>query len=195
MKQEETTMKKLIALMMTLCLLCAAVAAVAETTTAETTAEKKEFAFPNGIKFGMSSEEVAAIEGGPGKTDVDHTHGGITFDELEYENVIETRFNNAKVDKHYLFVEGKLIALCIEIESKDYSYEELKAGFAEIAEFTNPDYDILGNGIYVLDDEGHPEHNMIAFVKDDIMVLIGSDDEGEDLDLYFVDLTADYIKK
>jgi len=27
------------------------------------------------------------------------------------------------------------------------------------------------------------------------MVLIGSDDEGEDLDLYFVDLTADYIKK
>ena len=60
-------MKKLIALMMTLCLLCDAVAAVAETTTAETTAEKKEFAFPNGIKFGMSSEEVAAIEGGPGK--------------------------------------------------------------------------------------------------------------------------------
>ena len=32
-------------------------------------------------------------------------------------------------------------------------------------------------------------------MKDDIMVLIGSDDEGEDLDLYFVDLTADYIKK
>lgn len=183
-------MKRLIALMMILCLLCAAVAAVAETTD-----DKQGLVFPKGVTFGMSPDEVAEAEGAPGKTDVEHTHGGITFDELEYENVIETRFNNARVDKHYLFVEGKLIALCIEIESKDYSYEELKAGFAEIAEFTNPDYDVLGNGIYVLDDEGHPEHNMIAFVKDDVMVLIGSDDEGEDLDLYFVDLTADYIKK
>lgn len=188
-------MKKLIALMMTLCLLCAAVAAVAETTTAETTAEKKEFAFPNGVKFGMSSEEVAAIEGGPGKTDVDHTHGGITFDELEYDDIFEERFNNAKVDKHYLFIDGKLIAICIEIKTKYFSYEQLKESFAAIAEFTEPDYNALGNGIYVLDDEGHPENNTIAFVKDDVMVLIALDDDGEDLDLYFVDLTADYIKK
>ena len=47
----------------------------------------------------------------------------------------------------------------------------------------------------MLDDEGHPENNTIAFVKDDVMVLIALDDDGEDLDLYFVDLTADYIKK
>ena len=187
-------MKKLIALMMALCLLCAAVAAVAETAT-ETTAEKEGLVFPNGVKFGMSPEEVVAAEGAPGKTDVEHTHGGITFDELEYEKVIESRFNNAKVDKHYLFMDGKLVGLCIELKSRDYSYEQLKASFAAIAEFAALDYDALGNGVYVLDDEGHPEHNAIAFVKDDVMVVIEPDDDGEDLDLTFVDLTADYIRK
>jgi hypothetical protein len=183
-------MKKLIALMMVLCLLCAAAAAAAETTTTE-----EGLVFPNGVKFGMSPEEVAAAEGAPGKKDVEHTHGGITFDELEYEKVIESHFNNAKVDKHYLFIDGKLVGLCIELKSRDYSYEELKASFAAIAEFAALDYAALGNGIYVLDDEGEPEHNAVAFVKDDVMVVIEPDDDGEDLDLTFVDLTADFIKK
>lgn len=183
-------MKRLIALMMILCLLCAAVAAVAETTD-----DKQGLVFPKGVTFGMSPDEVAEAEGAPGKTDVEHTHGGITFDELEYDDIFEERFNNAKVDKHYLFIDGKLIAICIEIKTKFFSYEQLKESFAAIAEFTEPDYNALGNGIYVLDDEGHPENNTIAFVKDDVMVLIALDDDGEDLDLYFVDLTADYIKK
>ena len=79
-------MKKLIAVLMALCLLCTAVAAFADAATGAN----------NGAKFGMTMDEVIALEGAAGKKDTEHTHGPVTFEELEYGKTVGKRLKGKK---------------------------------------------------------------------------------------------------
>ena len=83
-------MKKLIAVLMALCLLCTAVAAFAD---AATGAKEERY---NGAKFGMTMDEVIALEGAAGKKDTEHTHGPVTFEELEYGKTVGKRLKGKK---------------------------------------------------------------------------------------------------
>jgi len=184
-------MKKIIAVLTVLCLLCASFAALAEAPAAE-----EKAAFENGVKFGMSQAEVVAIEGAPNEKDVEHTKGPVTFTELEYKKVPDTMLDNATVDRKYLFVEDKLVAVRFDIETRNISYEKVKEALSAKGEFTALDIAILGNGIYAVDDDGTPELNVLAFVDAErkIMTILELDDDGDDIDVTIVDLSADYIK-
>ena len=67
-----TEMKKLTAVLAALVMVFAMTAALSE---------GSAFAFRNGVKFGMSVNEVRAAESGQGE--LDHEHEGLGFDELE----------------------------------------------------------------------------------------------------------------
>ena len=182
-------MKKLAAVLMVLCLLCAAFSAFAETAAAT-----EETTLSNGVKFGMTEDEVIAIEGNPRERDIDHTYGPVTFEELEYEHVPDPRFDNKPVDRKYLFVDGKLVAVRIDIDTRDVPYETVKKSLAAAAEFGPLDTVLIGNGIYAVDDDGRPERSVVALADGNTMVVLELDDDGEDIDVTIVDLTASYIK-
>ena len=179
-------MKKLFAILISLCLLCTAFAAAAD--------GNEPFAFENGVKFGMTQDEVIAAEGNRNyKKDTEHTHGPVTFAELEYEDIIDEA-TNAKADRKYLFVDGKLAAVRMEYETKHIAYETLKEKLGARGEFAVLDTAALGNGIFAVDDDGTPEKNVLAFADGNVMVVLELDDEGDDIDVTFVDLTASYIR-
>ena len=179
-------MKKLIAILAALCLVCTAFAALAE--------EKAPFAFSNGVTFGMTEDEVIAAEGSNAyKKDIEHTHGPVTFTELEYEDIIDAA-TGAKADRKYLFADGKLAAVRLDFETKHISYDALKSQLSAYGEFGALDVAALGNGIYAVDDDGTPEKNTVALTDGNMMVVLELDDEGDDIDVTFVDLTAAYIK-
>jgi hypothetical protein len=104
--------------------------------------------------------------------------------------------DNATVDRKYLFVEDKLVAVRFDIETRNISYEKVKEALSAKGEFTALDIAILGNGIYAVDDDGTPELNVLAFVDAErkIMTILELDDDGDDIDVTIVDLSADYIK-
>ena len=182
-------MKKLVAVLTVLCLLCAAFSALAEAT-----AEKEELVFSNGVKFGMTEDEVIAIEGNPRERDIDHTYGSVTFRTLEYERVPDPLFDNKAVDRDYLFVDGKLVAVRIGLHTWDVPYEKVKSTLAAHGEFGNLDAAVIGNGIYAVDDDGRAEWNVAALVDGNVMTVLELDEDGEDIDVTIVDLTAAYIK-
>ena len=179
-------MKKLIAVLMTLCLLCAAAAALAEANTEETI-------FSNGVKFGMTEDEIIAIEGAPHERDIEHTRGPVTFSELEYENVKDSRFDGI-VDKTYLFIDGKLVAIRFDYETRDVAYDAVKESLSQFGEFAALDTAVIGNGIYAVDDDGKPEKNVVALANDNTLIVLELDDDGDDIDVTLVDLSAAYIK-
>ena len=180
-------MKKLIAVLSALCLLCTAFAAFAEETPA--------FTFRNGIAFGMNEQDVLAAETEKlHEQDTDHTHGPVTFSELEYEKILIPE-GNVRADMTYLFAGGKLAAIRLDYETRDISYDALKAALAaDFGEFQPLDTALLGNGIYAVDDDGRPEAIAEAVVSGDVMIVMELDSDGDDMDVTFVDLTADYIK-
>ena len=184
-------MKKLIAVLAVLCLLCASVAALAEAPAAE-----EPVAFANGIKFGMDQNDVIAIEGVPHDMDYDHTAGAVVFSKLEYKNVPDTLFDGAAVDKKYLFVDDKLVAICFDIEVRSIAYEKVLEAVAAKGELGELDYGILGNGIYAIDDDGTPEANMVSYTDTvhNILIIVELDKDGDDIDVTILDMNADYLK-
>ena len=65
---------------------------------------------------------------------------------------------------------------------------------AAFGEFSELDLALIGNGIYAVDDDGTPEKNTLAIRNGDEMAVLELDEEGDDIDVTFVDLTAAYIK-
>ena len=186
-------MKKLIAVLAVLCLLCASFAALAEAP-AEAVTEKASF--PNGVRFGMTQAEVIAIEGAPAETDTESTKGLVTFTELEYKQVPDTLLNNAIVDRKYLFVEDKLVAIRIDFDVKSIAYDLVKEALAAKGELTAPDFTALGNGVFAVDDDGTPELNSLAYFDEihNLMTVLELDADGDDVDITILDLDADYLK-
>ena len=181
--KEENKMKKLTAILAALILAICMTAALAE--------EEILFTMRNGVVFGMSMDEVIATETEPvHEIEREHTYGGITFDEVEYEHVID---DNIPMDIKYLFVDDQLAAVRINYETRDVSYEQMKADLVEIfGEFGPVDLELLGRGIYAVDDDGRLERNAEAAVNGTVMVLIELDED--DIDVTVIDLNAAYLK-
>ena len=54
---------------------------------------------------------------------------------------------------------------------------------------------MLGNGIYVLDDDGRLKPDTMAFTSGDLMVIVEreKDDDGDEIAITYLDMTAAYI--
>ena len=184
-------MKKLIAVLTVLCLLCASVAALAEAP-----AVKEKISFANGVRFGMSQAEVIAIEGKPHEIDAEDLKGLVTFTELEYEKVPDAMVDNAIVDRTYLFVGDKLVAIRIDFDDAGQLYEKIREALAAKGEMITPDFAALGNAVFAVDDDGTPELNSVAFMDEtnNLITVLELDDDGTDIDLTILDLDADYLK-
>ena len=54
---------------------------------------------------------------------------------------------------------------------------------------------VLGNGIYVLDDDGRLKPDTMAFTSGDLMVIVEreKDDDGDEIAITYLDMTAAYI--
>ena len=176
-------MKKLIAILTVLSILCATFAVFAEETT--------EFTFRNNVQFGMSAQEVIDSEGNAFfERDVEHTRGPVNYDELQYENIVIPE-ENVMADLHYLFAGDKLVAIRLEYETRNISYEALKAGLSKDFGEAGPlDQALIGDKIFALDDEGRPERNTVAWVSGSVMIVLELDDDGEDMTVTFIDLNA-----
>ena len=178
-------MKKLIAILAALILAIGMTAAVAEETS---------FTIRNNVTFGMSMEEVIATETVRyHEIDNEHTHGPVNFMEVEYEHVKE---NGIPVEVKYLFIGNELVAVRFCYETRDTSFDRLKADLsAKYGEFVPADQIVsaLGNGIYAVDDDGRLEHRAEGTVNNTLAVVLEADED--DLEVTFVDLSAAYIMK
>ena len=174
-------MKKTLAALMVLCLMFSTMAL----------AETPAFTLRNGITFGMDMDQVMSAEpSGRYEIDREATRIGIDFYELEYEHVME---NNVPVDLKYLFADNALVAVCMNYETWDISYaqltEELTAKYgASVA----VDMKTLGKGIYAVDDDGHVKRHSEAWNCGNVMIVLEND--GEDLEVTYVDLGAAYLQ-
>lgn len=153
-------------------------------------AEGNGFAFRNGITFGMSMKQVIA-----GETvryheiDNEYTRGGITFAVIEYENVPE---NNVRADLKYLFAGDELAAIRVNYETRDISYEQVKADLAaKYGKAGSVNLAVLANGIYAVDEDGELEGRAEAIVSGSLMIVIEQDED--DIDVTFVNLAAAYV--
>ena len=175
-------MKKLFAVLTVLCLVFSKAAM----------AEGDTFAFRNGVQFGMTQNEVTTTEGNARyEVDTEHTHGSVTFTEVEYENV---NGDDVKGDVAYLFLDDKLVAIHVDFDEKDNTFESAEKYLTEkYGEGQELDLKTLGNGVYAVDDDGHPEAKAKAWTGDGFTVVLEEDDDG-DIDVTYVDLNADYIK-
>ena len=173
-------MKKILAILMTLAMVIAATAALAEENT---------FTFRNGITFGMNMDQVMAAETGRYEIDNEHTHGPVSFTELEYEHVM---VDNKPADLKYLFVGNELVAIRVNFEERAISFDQAKADLAALSGEAAPvDLAKLANGIYAVDDDGRLEARAEAIVSGNVMIIIEEDED--DVDVTFVDLNAAYI--
>lgn len=177
-------MKKLIAILAVMVLALAVSAAPAE---------EAAFTIRNNVTFGMNMDDVIATETARyHEIDDEHTHGGITFTEVEYEHVTE---NNIPCDVKYLFVTNELVAVRFSYEARDIGYEQLKADLtAQYGEFGIMEQAnvALGNGVYAVDDDGRPEGMAEATIINNVAVVIEKDED--DIEVTILDLSADYIK-
>ena len=172
-------MKKLFAILTALCMLLSAAAL----------AEAPAFTLRNGITFGLNMDQIMSAE--PTRyheIDTEHTRG-ITFDTLEYENVTE---NGARADLTYFFVGNELVALRVEHEARDISYDALKTLLTNTYGESAPvDLTKLGNGVYAVDDDGRLEARAEAWISGQVMIVLEQDED--DLAVTYVDLSAVYV--
>ena len=175
-------MKKLLAVLTVLCLIFSMAAM----------AEGEPFTIRNGAQFGMTQNEVTATEGDARyEVDTEHTRGPVTFTEVEYENAT---IGDGKGDVTYLFLEDKLVAVRVDFDKKVNSFESAEKYLTEnFGEGQELDLKTLGNGVYAVDDDGHPEVKAKAWIADGFTIVLEEDDDG-DIDVTYVDTTADYIK-
>ena len=176
-------MKKLLVVLTVLCLVFSMAAM----------AEGNALTFPDGVTFGMSQDEVTANNGNTNyEVDTERTRGSVTFTEVEYENI--DIGENMKGDLAYLFLEDKLVAIRVDFDKKVNTFEGADKYLTEqIGEGKELGIKTLGNGVFAVDDDGHPEAKAKAWTGDGFAVVLEEDDDG-DIDVTFVDLTADYIK-
>lgn len=155
----------------------------------EDTANKTE-AFSTGAAFGMKMDEVIAAIGRTGyEIDAEHTHGSVTFTELEYEHVA---VDGKRADEHYLFVGDELVAIQICFEAGITTFDQVKADLAGIyGEAKALDLAVLANGIYAVDDEGKLEGRAEGMIVGDMMVVI--EENEKEIEVTYVDLTAAYV--
>ena len=102
--------------------------------------------------------------------------------------------NGVSADVKYLFVGNELVAIRVGYDTWDISFQQLEADLT--AKYgpaaATVDLNALGNGIFAVDDDGRLERRAEAFVSGNVMIVLEQD--GDDIDLTYVDLSAAYIK-
>ncbi len=156
-------------------------------------AEEPPFTFRNGVTFNMDMPAVMETEAGNPEIDNENTHGGILFAEAEYENVTE---NGVQADLEYLFIGNCLVAIRVKYDHGRMNYDTLMADFtAKYGEAGAADSAALGNAVYAVDDDGRLKADAKAFTAGDLTVIVERepDDDGEEIEVTFLDMTAAYI--
>ena len=178
-------MKKMIAtlLALTLMVTVAATAALAEETSAPT--------FTNGVQFNMDMDQVMQLMNLPNpEIDRERTRGSVEFWELEYENV--NGGDGIDADLKFSFVGNSLVAIHYDLD-EGTSYESIKdilvKTYGEAVPF---DAAKIGNARYVIDDDGDLKDCKEMIVRDDVIVVLEQDHDG-DMDVTILDPTAAYI--
>ena len=181
-RKEEIIMKKTFSILLALALILTAAASLAEGT---------PFSFRSGVTFGMSMNDVIAAETVRyDEIDRDRTHGPVEFIELEYEHITE---NGVRADLKCFFAGDALAAIRVSYETRDISFRQVEADLtAKYGAAVPVDLNLLGNGIYAVDDDGRLERNAEAILFGNVMIILEQD--GDDIDVTFVDLNASYIK-
>lgn len=181
-------MKKMLAALLTLVLLLGSGAFASQLPQGE----EAPFLFRNGVRFGMSVQEVLTCEAQKRyELDTEETRGPVRFTELEYEDVEE---NGALCELKYLFVQDALAAIRVSYEGNKAPYaklfEQLSALYGQAAA---PELTLLGNGVYALDDEGRPEGLTDAWLSGDVLIVTQLDED--DIEISYIDLAAEYIAR
>ena len=152
--------------------------------------EKQAAAFTAGAAFGKSLQEIEDAFGRADfEVDQEHTHGPVTFTELEYENA---SLDGMHADEHYLFVEDKLVAFTICFKDGAVTFDSVVADLAKMyGEAKELDQTVLANGIYAVDDDGKIEGKAVAITVGDMLIVIAEDKD--EVEVTYLDLTAAYI--
>ena len=152
--------------------------------------EKEAAAFATGVAFGMKLDEVIAAIGKTNyEIDREHTHGPVTFTELEYEHVT---VNGKSADEHYLFAGDELVAIQICFKNGVLTFDQAVADLTKLyGDAQDVDLAVLANGVYAVDDDGHLEGRAAAIAANGMMVVIGEDKD--EVEVTYIDLTAAYI--
>ena len=182
-------MKKLIATLMALVMVFAA----ASFSLAEEETGKPVFA--GNVEFDMDMEQVEELVDAIAtftKKEIEgpKMRGTTEFYELEYEDVTDEQ--GFAADLKYFFVGNGLVA--IHFDTKDGTdYEAVKADLAAIYGEAVPfDAANIGNGKYVIDDDGDLEDCKEMIEAEGVTIILEQDKDG-DVDVTFLDPTAAYI--
>ena len=152
--------------------------------------KKQAAAFAAGAAFGMNMQDViAAIGRTDYEIDQEHTHGPVTFTELECEHV---SVDGKRADEHYLFAGDELVAIRICFEHGITTFDQVVADLSGMyGEAADVDLAVLANGIYAVDDDGKLEGKAAAIVSGNMMVVI--EEDKDEVEVTYLDLTAAYI--
>ena len=179
-------MKKVLAtlLALTLMVTVAASAALAEGSAAPT--------FTAGVQFNMDMDQVMNLVNLPNpEIDRERTRGAVEFWELDYEHV--NGGDGINGDMKFSFVGNSLVAIRYDLE-EGTNYEAIKDIMVKTYGDAVPfDAAIIGNARYVIDDDGDLKDCKEMIVRDDLIVVLEQDREG-DMDVTILDPTAAYIK-
>ena len=178
-------MKKALAtlLALTLVMTVAATAALAE--------ESAPLAFTNGVQFNMDMDQVIQLVNQPNpEIDKERTRGSVEFWELEYEHIIGGDGLNA--DIKFIFVGNSLVAIHYDMEDGS-NYESVKETLVKTYGETVPfDAAKIGNGRFVIDDDGDLEDCQEMVVTENLIIVLEKDHEG-DVDVTFLNPAAAFL--
>ena len=193
-------MKKVLAtlLALTLMVTVAASAALAEGSAAPT--------FTAGVQFNMDMDQVMNLVNLPNpEIDRERTSGAVEFWELDYEHVNGGDDGRNDGNRHvnggdgingdmkFSFVGNSLVAIHYDLE-EGTNYEAIKDILVKTYGDAVPfDATNIGNARYVIDDDGDLKDCKEMIVRDDLIVVLEQDHEG-DMDVTILDPTAAYIK-
>ena len=109
--------------------------------------------------------------------------------EVEHQNIWGLR-----ADVNYIFNNDRLVAVHVDFDDNRGAYDQVTAKLNGAYQVSGAvDLAKLGNGIYAVDDDGRLEGRTECWTDGDVMIILERDHDG-DVDVYLVDLTADYIR-
>lgn len=178
-------MKKTLAIIAALVMVFTATFALAE--------EPAKMTFSGGVEFNMDMDQVMGLlqtlENMPQpEIDKERTRGTVEFWELEYENVAKDGYI---ADVKYFFVGNGLVAIRCDF-AEGTSYDRVRNDLAVYGEAVPFDSAAIGNGRYVIDDDGGLEDCREMIVGNGVIFVLERDEDG-DVELTILDSTAAYI--
>lgn len=146
----------------------------------------------DGITLGMSQSALISVFNGiPYEIESEHTHGPVSFLEVELEN---QDVCGLPADVHYLFAGGALVGLELDFGDSRNAYGQVRALLVEhYGEPSAVDTALLGNGIYAVDDDGLLEAGAEAWTVGNTMIVLEKDNDGE-ANLGVVDVSAPFVR-